>query len=68
MTRFYCYKENYAKEIDLPWLVCWDFNEIRSPEERVGKGIYNHGDPAEFIQATNLAQIMEMPSTLGDFT
>lgn len=48
---------------NLPWLVsvvCGDFNEIRSPEERVSRGIST--GLLEFINATNTAQIMEMPS------
>lgn len=26
------------------WIVIEDFNEIRSPEEGIGKGRHNHGD------------------------
>lgn len=37
-------------------------------EERVEKGTYNHGGPSEFVQATNLAQLMEKLSLGGDFT
>lgn len=45
-----------------------DFNEIGSPEERVNRGISNHGGPSEFISKTNIAEIIEMPSIEGDFT
>lgn len=53
----------------VPWIVLGDFNEIRAPEERIDTGTYNHGGPAEFIQATTrLAHLLEMPSVGGDFT
>lgn len=45
-----------------PWLVGEDFNEIRIPKERIGKGMYNYGGPAEYIHATRMTPLLEMVS------
>lgn len=49
-----------------PWLIGGDLNEIRSPEERSGLVVYNHGGPAEFIE--NMVQLLDLLSIGGDFT
>lgn len=45
-----------------------DFNEIRTLKERMWQQVYDHGGPSEFIDATNPANIMELPSIGGNFT
>lgn len=50
----------------LLWIVLGDFNEIRSPEERVESGIYSHRGPAEFIESKNKAP--RFPMWVCDYT
>lgn len=50
------------------WIAIGGFNEIRTPEECRGQGVYCHGGPSGFIHATNLSCMIELTSLGGDFT
>lgn len=45
-----------------------DFNEVLSPEEKIGCGPHHHGGLSEFAQAMNNFQLMATPSIGGSFT
>lgn len=47
------------------WMVFGAFIDVRAFEDRQFQGVYSHGGPSEYIQATDQTQVMEFSSIGG---